>query len=338
MRAEKDLSIETLRGVAILLMVAGHVVGHDDGAGMRVPDDSAWRYVELSLAYMRMPLFTAISGYVYALRPVTAGHVGSFLWGKAHRVLLPLVTVGTLQFLLRTIIPGVNQPQEITDIWRVYVYGTDQFWFLLAIFHIFVLISVADRFRLLDRVPGWLLLLAAAVAVQLLLPFPPRIFSIRGMVYLLPYFILGVGACRHPQLFTRPVMAVVGLVLGVGIGVHQCALLGVIDLEVPDHNLTPLGVAVGLSANALLFYLRRPNRWLARLGYHAYTIYLFHVLPSAASRLLLRKLGIELPVVVFLVGMVAALGAPIVVERILRHSPLLTHLFLGMRPRRAKTA
>ncbi|MBW2464545.1 MAG: acyltransferase, partial [Deltaproteobacteria bacterium] len=101
MPSKKDASIETLRGIAILMMVAGHVIGHDVHAGMRVADDSTWRYVYSSFEYVRLPLFTCISGFVYALHPVTAQNFRAFLVGKAHRVLLPLFFVGTLQFLLR---------------------------------------------------------------------------------------------------------------------------------------------------------------------------------------------------------------------------------------------
>ena len=64
---EKDLRIETMRGLALFLMVAGHVIGSSSDLGMKVPDDSVLRYLYESLVYIRMPLFTAISGYVYAL-------------------------------------------------------------------------------------------------------------------------------------------------------------------------------------------------------------------------------------------------------------------------------
>ena len=65
----QDAAIQALRGVAVILMVAGHVIGIGD-RGLRVADDSFWSYLYLSLADIRMPLFTLISGYVYAMVPV----------------------------------------------------------------------------------------------------------------------------------------------------------------------------------------------------------------------------------------------------------------------------
>ena len=60
----KELSIETLRGLAIVLMVMGHVIGSKSNGGLQVSDDSWYRYFYLTLSPLRMPLFTVISGYV----------------------------------------------------------------------------------------------------------------------------------------------------------------------------------------------------------------------------------------------------------------------------------
>ena len=92
---KKDQSIETLRGLAIILMVAGHVIGNTSAHGMRVEDDSVFRHIYFSLKFLRMPLFTVISGYVYALRPLNTTMIGRFIKGKARRILVPMVAVGT---------------------------------------------------------------------------------------------------------------------------------------------------------------------------------------------------------------------------------------------------
>ena len=65
-RRGKDLHVETLRGLAILLMVAGHVIGNDSTHGMRVDDSSVWRSAWVSLEFLRLPLFTFLSGVVSA--------------------------------------------------------------------------------------------------------------------------------------------------------------------------------------------------------------------------------------------------------------------------------
>lgn len=58
---------------AILLVVIGHVIGSTPEGGMRIDFPSPWRYLYLWINYIQMPLFTAIAGWVYALKPVKAG-------------------------------------------------------------------------------------------------------------------------------------------------------------------------------------------------------------------------------------------------------------------------
>jgi fucose 4-O-acetylase-like acetyltransferase len=89
-------------------MAAGHVIGTTN-RGLRVADDSIWHYDYLALADIRMPLFTLISAYVYAMVPVAEWrNYPRLIKGKSRRLLLPLITVGTLMHVLRHVVPGAN--------------------------------------------------------------------------------------------------------------------------------------------------------------------------------------------------------------------------------------
>ena len=76
---QKSCHIETLRGIAILLVVLGHVIGSTSEGGMKVANDSFFRYLYDLFVNIRMPLFTVISGWVYALHPVKADNISIFL-------------------------------------------------------------------------------------------------------------------------------------------------------------------------------------------------------------------------------------------------------------------
>jgi surface polysaccharide O-acyltransferase-like enzyme len=65
-------NINTVRGLACLLIVALHVVGNAASNGLHLPMTSGWHYVMQSIEFLRIPLFTALSGYLYAGRRVTA--------------------------------------------------------------------------------------------------------------------------------------------------------------------------------------------------------------------------------------------------------------------------
>ena len=97
-KGNRNLEIDTLRGLACLLLVAYHVIGATPSIGLKL-SDGLLRELNDDLAYIRMPLFTFLSGFVYALRPY-AGNWSAYLKGKATRLLVPMLFVGTLFALL----------------------------------------------------------------------------------------------------------------------------------------------------------------------------------------------------------------------------------------------
>jgi peptidoglycan/LPS O-acetylase OafA/YrhL len=63
--SKRNIPVDTLRGLACILLVAYHVIGVTPESGLRLHDGILKNANEL-LAYIRMPLFTFLSGFVYA--------------------------------------------------------------------------------------------------------------------------------------------------------------------------------------------------------------------------------------------------------------------------------
>ncbi|GAA1510482.1 fucose 4-O-acetylase-like acetyltransferase [Agromyces terreus] len=332
----RDLSIESLRGLAIVLMVAGHVIGGDGSRGMTVADDSLWRWSYVFLEDIRMPLFAALSGFVYAFRPVsTSAGYGRMVTGKVRRLLVPLVTVGTAFFVLQTVVPGTNVSGSASEIWRVYLYGTGHFWFLQAIFLIFLAVGVLDLLGLLRRRRSWIVAVAASsvLYVAVLLPEAWDVFSVNGAIRLLPFFLLGYGV--HRFVANPPPLGLLVPTAAAFVAVYALRVLdiaGVVDLVGAGERASR--IAVGLAATLLLLLMRDRIRvgFLAWLGPFAFAIYLLHVFGSAAARLALGRAGIDGEIVVFVVCMLAALGLPILFEVTLGRIRWVSWAFLGQKP------
>ena len=62
--------MQTLRGIACLLLVAFHAIGSSSASGLHVADSSVYRHFTNLFVHIRMPLFTFLSGLVYAYRPL----------------------------------------------------------------------------------------------------------------------------------------------------------------------------------------------------------------------------------------------------------------------------
>ena len=79
-RKARNTEVDTLRGLACILLVAYHVIGATPESGLKL-HEGMLRDVNALLAYIRMPLFTFLSGLVYAWRPYTADWK-QFIGGK----------------------------------------------------------------------------------------------------------------------------------------------------------------------------------------------------------------------------------------------------------------
>lgn len=312
----KDQRVETVRGLAILLMVAGHVIGFRAHLGMRVDDDSWWRLGYRTVEVLRLPLFTVISGYVYAMRPVTREQLATFLRGKVRRLLVPLVVTGGAFYVVRALMPGVNDPRPLTGIWRILLFPYAHYWYLQALLVVFALVALVDCMRAMERLPAFFAWLGAAVLFSYSPASSVALFSLSGAAYLLPFFVLGVGLNRFGEKLRAPwVVGVIALLAVLAVGGRQLALLGA--WSYPATRTALLSVVGGMALSALLIYRMPTWRPLARLGHYSYGIYLLHVFGSAATRIALHRLGVEQLWLHFVAGMAVGVGAPVVAEWVL---------------------
>lgn len=333
MKKEKDLTIETIRGIALILMVMGHVIGNET-EGMRVADGSGWHYIYYSLMYIRMPLFTAISGYVYSMRPVSGGNSGrltKFYSGKARRILMPLAVVGTIQYLFQCFTPYVNTPRDITEIWEIYVFPYSHFWYLQALFIIFVFVGILDYFNLLNKIHFWAGLLIISVIVQQTY-YAPEFFSLERAHYLLPFFLLGCGVRRFEKtlLYNKFIISAIAVVFICCITLQQLVWYDVIELKV--HRSSILGMIAGITSSALMLKIRFKSGFLSTIGYYSYGVYLLHLFGSASSRIFLKIISLDqYKIFVFIIGLSFGILVPIIMEKVIMRYKYAKLLVLGLR-------
>src|SRR5690606_1429875 len=118
----RDEGIECLRGVAIILVVMGHVIGGTPEYGLKLPEQSAYRYFFHDwFVHIRMPLFTVISGYVYAMRPITTmARVPRFVTRKCRRLLIPFLIAAVAFYLSQSLLAGLGIKEILSSIWKAF--------------------------------------------------------------------------------------------------------------------------------------------------------------------------------------------------------------------------
>lgn len=323
------LSLSTLRGLACLLLVAYHVVGDDASRGLHLAE--GWlRQGSDALAFLRMPLFTFLSGIVYGLRPLR-GDLTTFMLGKARRLLLPMLVVGTVYALVQSQVVGANAARF--EWHRLHIEPVDHFWFVEALFWIFLLVGALESAgrhaaggatRLLDRPVALAALWGAAVALQFGADLP-RTLGLEGASYLLPYFVAGLATVRLDGLDKLCSARMRALLVVV-------TLLAVLQLGPivpnPDRHTLPM-LAAGTAGCLLCLSLRPQVSLLARIGSGSYAIYLMHVFFTAGSRLTLQSLGIDGVATQFVIGVAMGLAGPLLVQQLARRQPWAAWLLLG---------
>jgi glucan biosynthesis protein C len=326
-QTNKNLGIETLRGLAIILIVLGYVIGSVSDNGLKVANDSVWRFLYYVYQYIQIPLFTVISGFVYAYKPVSRFTSNSkFITGKINRLLIPLVVVSTLFYLLQYVIPGTNSQIDLNDIWRIYVYPYTHFWFLQGMMIVFLIIIVLENFEVLNTLKSAMICLLITALIFVLLPFKFNYFSLNRVPFLLTFFILGLSLKRfYEVIFKKGIIKIAGIIFVFSLG-YQLYIFNA-DSPVIVANLLTFGV--GSTACILMISLGYQNSKLVWLGSFSYSIYLFHVFGTIASRMLLTKLSVLNIPLQILTGLIAGLSFPLLLRLLCGSSKVLSMLLFG---------
>jgi glucans biosynthesis protein C len=328
----ESLRVQTLRGVACLLLVSFHVIGSHATSGLRVDADSIYRQFSNLFIHLRMPLFTFLSGFVYAYRPATRAYAGTFAGKKLRRLLLPLLCVSTLYFLLTFVVPDSTGRLPLQQMWRIYLFPYVHFWFLQAIILVFAVVVVLESLQLLANIRRYAIVLAMALALHLCvgqLNDATSLFSAVHAAYLVPFFLLGLGANRFRAVLLRPLCVWISFICFLGaMTIHSITVAAHGQIAEPG---TVLGLIIGVSGTLTLIHIVPRCRPLELLGAYSFTIYLFHPFFVAAARSILKLTQVTSTELGFVLGMAAGLLGPPVLERALRGMALPRQMLLGQR-------
>lgn len=310
---EKDQSIETLRGLAILLVVAGYIIRDDLGHNGHTLISSALKFSYYLLKPIRMPLFTVISAYLYAEAPAVRETFKKLVTGKMRRIMIPFTVVSAMQYSFYALV-HVKGPHPLHQIYKVYLWPFEQFWFLYSIFCIFIVVGFLDSIKALDNFRKWSLWLVLALTLNAAFE-PTRLFSINGTNYLFPFFLMGYGIRRYRKELFAPRM------IAAYIGIALFAYAYYISMYVRHLTASPKIVAlfISLSAVPLVFHWRRAVPFFAKIGYYAFGIHIFNKISSTFPRILFERYGIREDGLLFVTylffGVVLSIGFQILAEQ-----------------------
>lgn len=308
--------LDTAKGLGIVLVVYGHAYRGLATVGIEAPD-SPLRVVDYAIYSFHMPLFLFLAGLCAG--PSLAKGTKRFWTAKLLLLLYPYLLWSMLQGTMQIAFSRfANNHPSIETLLGILWWPIEQFWFLYALLWCHAAFTVLRRLSY-----GPLLAMAASLLVSTFYAAPGTVSTV---IWAFFYYALGIVLGRHVQGLGRSSWI---LVLGLW-GVFAIIVSGALVTGMRDAAALPAALCGIAATIALSQRLGERSGALRLLGYLSMSIYVMHVLATAAARtVMLKALHIESVPVQLLLGTAAGLALPVAAHILLSRTGLLPWLGLS---------
>ncbi len=300
----RDKYADCLKGYACFLVVFGHVIMGIRNSGADVPMFGEW--LEKFIWTFHVALFMFLSGYIYEITGTwqSKGSRIKFILHKLLNLGVPYVVCSAIYITINSLIAGVNNQSNITDILWIWKTSTAQYWFLYALFGIFVIYTVLS-----GAMENWQIAIVLLLSEYLAPAFGVTFGSFRACVTTGFIFGLGTMKSRLPVEKQRKFVKF-GLI---AVHIVLTAFLinrGWSSLPVIDHMEQILGIMASMAFVSLILYSRMVEKILLFLCRYSFPIYLLHTIFTAGMRIILNKAGIENYGIHIIIGLLTGIMIP----------------------------
>ena len=328
-----------IRGIAIVLVVMGHVIGFDRNYGMREHYHSPLSWLGWfgdGINTIHMPTFLIASGLATDLLSRGGGSFRSFFMQKVPRLLLPLICWAPPFFIFQSLVK--HHPIDIGSVWAAIVEPYEIFWFLHAL-----IFAVIFRFLCHKLLPSKGTYFGIATMLMVGSFFPP-LNSFVVYLYWNFFFALGVILSKflpklHEWLQRQAQWVLILLMLVCFIIIIETKLmlpltsqLLIVRLCTGMPGFVLLYLACGLSKRMTdRLALSIIHAKLSYLGMMSMVIYLFHGYFTRLSSLIITQFGGQIPPIgYFVILSSAGIVAPLLLNAlILKRNPILAYITGG---------
>lgn len=315
--------IDSVRGIAISLVVYGHVIGGYTGNYSSIEYQN-FVTCGLKIIYsFHMPLFFMISGYVYALgkNVLNIKQYRNFISKKARQLLIPYYVCSVVQILIKLPLQGkISSVLSWKDIFLLPIKPVDQYWYIYVLFFMFCIQpslemnhkdSLALAFIMLLVGKGLSLYEGAKINAWFAVPI--KILSF----YL--YFYIGIILRRknrhyskkHCALFLTAFCLLTPLSLNCNSEyAFVNTFLSIILAVIGSFMVISLSQSVHIVGNCKVLDI---------LGKSSMMIYIIHVLLCAVIRVALLKININNFYVSVVIGTALSLLIPTIADYYWKH-------------------
>ena len=222
----REAWVDYAKGIGIILVVFGHVNRGLYSAGIQL-SGSSYLLTDSIIYSFHMPLFFFLSGLFFTQSLDKKGKT-RFVISKIDTIVYPYVVWSLLQGMVEVLLSRyTNNPSSLGDVLSLFTHPRAQFWFLYALFMVFVLATLLyskEKYRYLLPV-----LIVISAGLYLYQDSLTKAFHFDYITRFLIFFLLGAFAIRYASLIAN-----------LGFGSLLASLIAFIALQWGFHGYSGL--------------------------------------------------------------------------------------------------
>ena len=283
--------LDFAKGITVFLVVIVHVVEGIYKTEMYHQYDTFSEITMGLLFTIVMPIFFALSGYVY--NPVQNGQ--EFLKktrNKLFRLGMPYIIFSIIYVVLQHISPSVHSLNSWQDLLQIYVMPVGYLWYLYVLFLVYVFVEIMH----LIHIPShWQMILYAGLLLYSVMQFSNLLYPVKSLFMWVGSFYIGYILKEKPQILENKYMISACSVLFFCSVFWQGSQGGdwfntdMMSLENIISKITSIPIFLYLFSRVKNGVI---TRYFINYGRYSLIIYLVHAPVASIVRTLILKIGL----------------------------------------------
>lgn len=318
---ERNVLVDKLKGYACFLVLFGHVIMGIRLSGLNIP--LFFKGVELFLWSFHVALFLFLSGVVYKETGEWKNKKTklAFILHKLLNLGIPYVIFSVIYITINVLVGETNTNSSLTDILKIWKTPVAQYWFLYALFFLFLIWTLLSGY-----LKNW-----QTTLITLLIGYVLPIFNVGlGSFDIVFYSALAFGVGTFID-FKRISMLKNWLkVLVILLHITTSIILIVLG-KIEDTFFKEIMVLFGIYSSilfiSLLSKIKAVSEFLLFVNKYSLQIYLLHTIFTAGIRIILIRLNVTEWWIHIILGIVCGLFFSVLASFIAQKTKIFNFFF-----------